>query len=121
MIVDDSISITVNKDGSKTNNFLETESMDVVPKEVSEKINKVIVINEDVASNHIHRDTYKLFSICFTPLVLMTIMTCSKSRNPIKYNLPFLIKEPYIMCLQNDTSSVELTYNDIKRLNKHGI
>ena len=51
----------------------------------------------------------------------MTIMTGSKSRNPIKYNLPFLIKEPYIMCLQNDTSSVELTYNDNKRLNKPGI
>ena len=51
----------------------------------------------------------------------MTIMTSSKSRNSIKYNLPFLIKLLYIMCLQNDTYIVKLTFNDINRLNKPGI
>ena len=45
-------------------------------------------------------------------------MTGSNPSNPIKYNLPFLIKAAYVIYLQNDTSIVELTYNDIKRFSK---
>ena len=38
----------------------------------------------------------------------MTIMKDSISKNLIKYDVSFLIKTPYVMCPQNDTSIVAL-------------
>ena len=49
----------------------------------------------------------------------MKMMIGNKSRNAIVYNFPFLSKTPYIMCLKNDTSIVQLTNKDINRLKKY--
>ena len=45
-------------------------------------------------------------------------MTGSKPRNSIEYQILFLIKIPYAMCLQNDTYIVQLTYDNMNRLKK---
>ena len=48
----------------------------------------------------------------------MKTMIGDKPRYAIIYKFYFLIKTPYIMCLKNDTSTVQLTNKDINRLKK---
>ena len=74
---------------------------------------KEVVISKINLSN-----IYGIFRTDFSPLVLIKMMIGNIPRNSIKYKFPFITKTPYVMCLENDTSIVQLTNNDINRLEK---
>ena len=94
--------------------------MDLETIKGSEKGIKVIEINDDNEQmadiSKIHSNNfYGVFPIDFQPLVLKKMMVGHRPRNPIKYGFPFLIKTPYMMCLENEKLTVNLTHVDMDR------
>ena len=68
----------------------------------------------DISKIH-SNNFYGVFPIDFQPLVLKKMMVGHRPRNPIKYGFPFLIKTPYMMCLENEKLTVNLTHVDMDR------